>query len=38
MIKVKNKELESFEMRLKQKERELIEMGAKCAKLELKVA
>jgi hypothetical protein len=38
MIKVKNKELESFEIKLKQKERELVEMGAKCAKLELKVA
>lgn len=37
MIKTKNKELQSFQTRLKQKERELVEMSAKCAQLQLKL-
>ena len=38
MIKVKSKDLEISESMLKKKEKELIEMSAKCASLELKVS
>lgn len=38
MIKSKTKEVEAYEVKLRQKEKELIEMTARCAKLEMRVS
>lgn len=38
MIKSKTKEVEAYEVKLRQKEKELIEMAAKCAKLEMRAS
>ena len=38
MIKSKTKEVEVYETKLRQKEKELIEMTAKCSKLEMKIS